>query len=135
MERVRADAVDGLSVADVMHDEFTALPATATAGEVRAWFAVNESRRLALLAEDRRYAGALTPADLADEAIADAAPALERAPDGPTLTPGMPAAAGRDVVLQTPSRRVPVVDGDGRLVGVIARGDLVRALVGPPAED
>ena len=27
---------------------------------------------------------------------------------------------GRDVVLQSATRRVPVVDGDGRLVGVLA---------------
>ena len=120
MDRVRADAVDGLTVADVMHDEFTTLPAAATVAEVRAWFAVSESRRLALLADGRRYAGALTPADLADEAIADAAPALEHADAGPTLAPGTPAAAGRDVVLQSATRRVPVVDGDGRLVGVLA---------------
>ena len=30
--------------------------------------------------------------------------------------------------------RLPVVDGDGRLVGVVSRGDLVRAMVAPPLD-
>ena len=120
MERVRADAVDGLTVADVMHDEFEALPSSATVADVRRWFATSASRRLALLAGGRRYAGSLTPLDVADEAVDASTPAIELAAAGPTLAPDAPAAAGRDLVIETASRRVPVVDGDGGLLGVLA---------------
>lgn len=47
MTSPRTDATDGLTVADVMHDEFATMPATATIGEARAWFAASPSRRLA----------------------------------------------------------------------------------------
>ena len=39
---------------------------------------------------------------------------------GPTIAPDAPAAAGRDLVEAASTRRVPVVDRDGRLVGVLA---------------
>ncbi|MBA3746622.1 MAG: hypothetical protein H0W96_03905, partial [Solirubrobacterales bacterium] len=43
----------------------------------------------------------------------------------PTVTPDEPAATGRDLALQTDARRVPVIDADGKLVGVVAvTGDL-----------
>jgi CBS domain-containing protein len=36
------------------------------------------------------------------------------------VSPGAPAETGRDLALRTDSRRVPVVDDGGRLVGVLA---------------
>jgi CBS domain-containing protein len=36
------------------------------------------------------------------------------------VSPATPAATARDHALATPSRRVPVVDEDGRLIGVVA---------------
>jgi CBS domain-containing protein len=58
--------------------------------------------------------------------VADAArPAAEVAQDGPTVAPDAPASTGRDLALASDSRRVPVVDADGRLLGVVAiTGDL-----------
>jgi len=45
--------------------------------------------------------------------------------EGPTVAPDAPATSGRDLALQTDSRRVPVVARDGRLLGVVAvTGDL-----------
>ncbi len=111
--------VTGLTVADVMHAGIESLPVTTTVGQLRAWFAISASRRLAVIAADGRYAGALTPADLAADAPDDR-PALELATPYPTISPDLPAAAGRDLTIATNPHRVPVVDANGQLHGVLA---------------
>lgn len=124
MPRLRIDEADGLTVADITHIRFSALPASATVGEVRAWFDESASRRLAFIAEGERYLGSLTPADVADPADSER-PAVDVAKDGPTVSPRAPATTGRDLALLTDARRVPVVDDDRRLLGVVAvTGDL-----------
>jgi CBS-domain-containing membrane protein len=119
MSIARTDATEGLTVADVMHGEVASWPASATVREVRGWFAVSASRRLALLADAGRYLGALTPGDVTGDADGDR-PAVELAGAYPTVAPDAPASAGLDVVLTASARRVPVVDRDGCLVGVLA---------------
>jgi CBS domain-containing protein len=114
-----ATDVEGLTVADVMHADVASLPAGATVGELRAWFAGSPSRRLAVLTQDGRYAAALTPADVGAD-VADDRPAIEAARDRPTLSPALPAATGRDRVSESEGRRMPVVDADGRFLGVLA---------------
>jgi CBS domain-containing protein len=123
MAKIRTDEADGLTVQDVMHARFGALPATATVGDVRDYVAASTSRRLAFLAsDDGTYAGSLTPAHVADGD--PGRPATEVADSGPTVSPADAATTGRDIALRTDSRRVPVVDG-GRLLGVVAiTGDL-----------
>lgn len=117
---VPIDAVDGLTVADVMHATFATLPADATIAEARAWLAAGTSRRLALLTDaGGRFMGALTPADVGGHLAPDE-PAVHLSKRPPTLAPGESAAAGRDAVLATSARRTAVVDDDGRLVGVLA---------------
>jgi CBS domain-containing protein len=124
MAKTRLDEAGGLTVADITHAKFTALPATATVGDVRAWFAASTSRRQAFVADGERYVGSLTPADVAQDVDA-ARPAVEVAQAGPTVAPEAPATTGRDLALLTETRRVPVVDADGRLLGVVAvTGDL-----------
>jgi CBS domain-containing protein len=124
MPKIRIDEADDLTVADITHAKFTALPATATIGDVRAWFAASTSRRQAFVADGDRYVGSLTPQDIGGDADPDR-PAVEVAQDGPTVSPAASAAEGRDLALQTESRRVPVVDDDGVLLGVVAvTGDL-----------
>jgi CBS domain-containing protein len=124
MPKTRLDESAGLSVTDIMHAKFSALPASATIAEVREWFAASTSRRQAFLADGDRYAGSLTADDVASQADDDR-PAVDVAQDGPTVSPDAPAATGSDLALLTDSRRVPVVDGDGRLLGVVAvTGDL-----------
>jgi Mg/Co/Ni transporter MgtE len=119
MAKIRTDAADGLTVQAIMHSHPSALPASATIGDVRDYFAASASRRLALLVdEDGVFAGSLTPAQLTTGD--PARPAVEVAERGPTVTPGEPAVTGRDVALQTDTRRVAVVDDRGRLVGVVA---------------
>lgn len=123
MANIRTDEADGLTVQDIMHARFSTLPATATVGDVRDYFAASTSRRLAFLAaDDGVYAGSLTP-----ERVADGdphRPAAEVADTGPTVSPADAATTGRDLALRNDSRRVPVVD-DGHLLGVVAvTGDL-----------
>jgi CBS domain-containing protein len=118
MTPTRLDEADGLTVADVTHSQFKALPATSTVGEVREWFESSTSRRMALLADDGRYAGSVLRADL--EGADPAGLALGLAQRGPTVAPEEPASRGEELALATDARRVPVVDGDGRLVGIVA---------------
>jgi CBS-domain-containing membrane protein len=115
----RTDDVDGLTAADVMHGDIDGLPASMTVGELREWFALSRSRRLAVLAADRRYVAAFTPADVPDDAAAEL-PAIEFAGDHPTVSPQTTARAARDLVVASGARRLPVVDDAGVLLGVVA---------------
>lgn len=124
MPKIRIDEADDLTVADITHAKFTALPATATIGDVREWFAASTSRRQAFVGDEGRYVGSLTPADVGGD-MDPARPAVEVAQDGPTVAPEAPATEGRDLALLTESRRVPVVDREGILLGVVAvTGDM-----------
>ena len=118
MARTRLDEADGLTVADVTHSQFKALPTSATVGEVRRWFEASDSRKMALFADEGRYAGCLLRGEL------DAADATEvavaYAQRGATVAPDEPASRGEELALATPARRVPVVDGEGRLLGIVA---------------
>jgi Mg/Co/Ni transporter MgtE len=124
MAKIRIDEADDLPVGAVMHEKWSALPAGSTIADARDYFAASKSRRMALVVDaDGVYAGALTPADLVDgppERLA-----AEVADRGPTVVREQPATTGRDLALLTDSRRVPVVDDGGRLIGVVAvTGDL-----------
>ena len=119
MAYTKLEEAAGLTVADVVHGKFSALPADATIGEVREWFAASTSRRMAFLADGERYVGSLSRDDV--EGDVDAArPAAEVAHAGPTVLPEAPASEGERLALATDARRVPVVDRDGRLLGVVS---------------
>ena len=118
MARTRLDEADGLTVADVTHSDFKALPASATVGEVQDWFAASDGRKMALLESEGRYDGRVLRGEL-DAADPDEA-AVEYAERGATVAPDEPATRGGELALATPARRVPVVDGEGRLVGIVA---------------
>lgn len=120
MAKPRTDATDGLTVADVMHDEFGTMAAMTTIAEAREWFAVSVSRRLALVADGGRYVGSLRPADVASDDVAPDQPVSTVARADTTVAPDAPAAAGLELVLASDSKRVPVVDDGGMLHGVLA---------------
>jgi CBS domain-containing protein len=126
MSKIRIDEADQLTVRDVVHAKWGALEATATIADVRAYFAASSSRRQAFVVDDGRYVGSLTPAHVAGEDADPERPAIEVADrEGPTISLDAPATTGRDLALLTDARRVPVVDDDGKLVGVVAvTGDL-----------
>jgi CBS domain-containing protein len=124
MAKTRVDEAADLTVGEVIHRRFTALPASATIGEVSDWFAASTSRRMAILANDGRYVGSLTPEDVSGD-LERVRPAAEVARRGPTIGPDAPARQGEAVALTTDARRVPVVDGDGVVLGILSvTGDL-----------
>jgi hypothetical protein len=118
MARTRLDEAGELTVADVTHSQFKALPATATVGEVQEWFHSSTSRQMALLSENGRYVGRLLRGDL--DGVDPSDLAADLAERGTTVAPGEPATRGEEVALATPGLRAPVVDGDGQLVGIVA---------------
>ena len=65
-----------------------------------------------------------TPAPSSPEQVAGdvdpTLPAADVAQLGPTVAPEAPASHGQEVALQTDARRAPVVDHDGRLLGVVS---------------
>ena len=129
MAKTQIDDAAGLTVADVIHAKFSALPATATIGDVRDWFALSTSRRMAFLADGERYLGSLTPVDV-DGDRDPTAPAADVAHAGPTVLPEAPAREGERLALGTEARRVAVVDADGRLLGVVSVTEDLQAFCG-----
>ena len=124
MSKIKIDEADALAVRDVLHAQLTALDASATVADAREYFAASGSRRMALVCDDGRYVGSLTPSKLEGD-LDPALPLTQIAERGVTVSPDDPATTGRDLALQTDARRVPVIDDDGRLVGVVAvTGDL-----------
>ena len=110
--------VAGLTAADLMHRRITTLPASATVAELRAYFAESSSHKLALLVDGERYAGSLVASAL--DGAPDASAASEFAAAGDTIAPEVPADVARERALAMASSRLPVVDAEGRLVGIIA---------------
>ena len=96
-----------------------------TIADVRAYFAASTSRRQAFVVDDGRYVGSLTPGRRRETPTPTALAADVADRDGPTIGLDAPATTGRDLALLTDRRRVPVIDEDGKLVGVVAvTGDL-----------
>jgi Mg/Co/Ni transporter MgtE len=116
---VRINEIDGLSVAAIIHAQLTTINSAATIAEARAYFAASTSRRSAFVVDGDRFVGSLTPRDLpADGDPAAAVLPLTRV--GATVRTDQPASVGRDLALAAASRRIPVVDADDRLLGVVA---------------
>ena len=61
------------------------------------------------------------------------APALDSARSRATVSPDMRAPVGRDLAIASDARRLPVVDGDGRLHGVLAVTSDLRHFACRPA--
>jgi CBS domain-containing protein len=116
---IEIDRIDGLRAEDVMHAQTSALAPQTTVAEARAYFAASSSRRLAVVAENGRYLAALTRADLGGDGDPDRR-AVEVAGVRATVDPEAPAAVARDLAMATETRRVPVVAGDGRYLGIVS---------------
>ena len=119
MARVHVAESDELTAGQVIHRRCTTLPADATVGDVREWFAASAHRRMAFLSDGGRYAGSLVREDL-DGTIDPLAPATRHARQGPTVDADAPARLGYEIATSTDARRVPVVDRDGTFLGVLS---------------
>jgi CBS domain-containing protein len=126
---LRIDDATELRAGDVIHRQFSALPADATVADVQAWFAASLHRQMAFLADAGRYAGSLSRADL-EGSVDPNALATRYARHGPTVAPDAPARAGYEMAVGTDARRVPVVADDGTLVGVLGVTEDLTAYCG-----
>jgi CBS-domain-containing membrane protein len=118
MARTPVDEATELTAAEVIHKQFSALPADATVADLREWFAASSHRKIAVLADDRRYVGSVTRDDLAGD-VDPLRPAADIASPGPTVPPEAPAHEAHRVATATPALRVAVVDQEGTLLGVV----------------
>jgi len=84
---------------------------------------------MAVLADEGRYAGSLAPVDVPGD-LDGATPAVEVAHHGPTVAPDAPASTGEELALLTDARRVPVVDREGLLVGILSVTTDLKAFCG-----
>ncbi len=119
----------GLTAADVVHKRFSALPIDATIGQVREWFAASSHRRIAVFSDHRRYAGSLARDELDDD-LDPSRPASDLARPGAAVAPEAPAQTAHELASDTPVLRVPVVDHDGMLLGVVGVTDDLAAFCG-----
>lgn len=120
MAKILVTDVAGRTAVDVMHPNLSTVPAGATVAEVEAYFAESSSRRLAAVADGDRYIGAICRERFAAETHAPTRTARELLHEQPTVAPDAPAATARDHAMSVVSQRCPVVDADGRLLGVVA---------------
>jgi CBS-domain-containing membrane protein len=129
MPRTPLDSAAQLACADVLHSRFEALPGTATIDDVRRWFAASSHRKMAFLADDDHYVGSLTREAVAAPAQAGR-PAAELARSGPAVAPDAPARSGHELAIAVGALRVPCVDDEGRLLGVVAVTDDLAGFCG-----
>jgi CBS-domain-containing membrane protein len=128
------DAIGSLTAADVMHRHLTTLPASTTVAELRAYFAASGSRRLALVVDDGRYVGSIEASELPGDADG-AATLTGHAVRHATIAPGASAAEARERGVAEPSRRIPVVDEAGVLLGIVAVTRTLDGFCGASAAD
>ena len=110
-----ADA--GPTVADVMLRDPEVHPSSATVADVRAAFA-SPKQKLFVIADGTRYMGALTR-EHADGATDGAAVTELDVNAVPTLAPDAPSSDVYALVAEHDLNRIPVVDADGVLHGLV----------------
>lgn len=140
-----------LSVADLMTRDVTAVDPRAPLGEIVDLLIGRDFRSVPVVDQDGRLIGIITNGDLVErgglparlellgamdatarrEAVALAGPrtaAEVMTPDPVVIGPDEPVERASELMLSHGLKRLPVVDAGGRLVGVMSRADLLRAL-------
>ena len=116
MSGLPASIADMDRVTDVMLRDPKTVPWDATVGEVRHILA-NPSVELLLLADGSTFRGAIV--QIPDDAE-PGSPARDYVePNVETISPAESAAVAFEVTARNPTRRVVVVDDDGKLVGLV----------------
>jgi CBS domain-containing protein len=110
---------DGLKAIDLVHRRLSTVGADVTIGQLREYFAASDSRRLAVLVDGERYVGMVDIAAIPND-VQGSVGAADYAVPEPTIEPDAPAEQARDMALAQSSQRLPVVDANEALVGIIA---------------
>ena len=110
--------VDAVIAADVMIASPKVLPADASVGDVRSLFD-DDHVVMVLLAEDGVLLGTLLRSDLPDTVPASAPARPLSTTTGRTVSPAAPVAAVYRRLLEQGARRLVVVDGANRLLGLV----------------
>ncbi|MFD0268214.1 HPP family protein [Streptomyces sp. NPDC127106] len=135
------------TVNDVMTHAVVSVDREATVhdivGTMRRW----GFSALPVLSAEGRVAGVVSEADLLAKAATDLLSKAEGAEESHTVTAGQlmtapPATVPKDATIagaarlmaRGPFKRLPVVDDDGGLVGVVSRGDLLKIYLRPDGD-
>jgi CBS domain-containing protein len=106
----------GPTVSDVMLRGARAVSPESGLADVRETFA-NPRVKLILVADGERFVGILTPADVPAEGDGPVADYVNA--DAPRVAPGDPIGKALDLVAATGMDRIPVVDADDQLLGLV----------------
>ncbi|MFL6206998.1 MAG: chloride channel protein [Acidimicrobiales bacterium] len=120
------DPFTSARVLDIMSHEVDTLPATATVGEARRRFAGGGHGAYPIV-DGRKVVGIVARGDLLREGCEDREPLAEHASRQVlTVAPSERAQVALRMMVDEAIEHVPVVDGDGRLVGICTRTDLLK---------
>ncbi len=120
------DPFTSARVADIMSHEVDTLPVTATVGEARRRFASGGHGAYPIV-DGREVVGIVARGDLLREGCEDGEPLVDHASRQVlTVAPSERAQVALRLMVDEAIEHVPVVDGDGALVGICTRTDLLK---------
>jgi H+/Cl- antiporter ClcA len=120
------DPFSSARVADIMTVPVETLPARATVGDARARFG-NGGHGAYPIVDGDHMVGIVARGDVLRDECPDGEPLLDHATaDVVTVVPSDSAQRALRVMVDERIEHVPVVDGDGRLVGICTRTDLLK---------
>jgi CBS domain-containing protein len=105
----------GPNVSDVMMREAESVAPSMPLAEARAFF--SPRKKLLLVTEGERFLGTLTPDDLPESGDGAIGPHVNA--DPPRVTPDDPVSAAMALVTDEGMTRIPVVDAERRLQGMV----------------
>jgi CBS-domain-containing membrane protein len=121
------DVLQTTTVRQAMSTPVAALPQCATVADARRKLAESGHRALPLVDEGGRCVGVVAQTDLLDDDVLDETPALDVAStDVVTVRPDDLLLVVVQDIVDEGVEHIPVVDGDGRMVGICTRTDVFR---------
>ncbi len=109
----------GPEVRDAMLFEPRATPAATPLAQARETFANPHVMLVLVVDDDGRFAGTLTRDDLPEDAAPGATVGDLVRGDAPRIAPGAPIGQAVEMLRSSGERRLPVVDDDGTLCGLV----------------
>jgi CBS-domain-containing membrane protein len=121
------DVLQTTTVRQAMSTPVAALPRSATVADARRKLAESGHRALPLVDEGGRCVGVVAQTDVLDDDVLDETPAFDVAStDVVTVRPDDLLLAVVEDIVDEGVEHIPVVDGDGRMVGICTRTDVFR---------